>query len=123
MHGAVESRVAALLARADESTVHAVEVLSEQVQRTAAETEAKMHCELLESSSNSWRKRLQRLRRAPLAMAEITTRTVVEGLRRDVQAQIDQNRADNLRKTDEAQRRLAQGYKGAERIDFSIKCF
>ena len=41
VHGVVESQVAALLARADESTVHAVEVLSEQVQRTVAETEAK----------------------------------------------------------------------------------
>ena len=37
-----------------------------------------------------------------------TTRTVAEGLRKDVQAQIDQNRADTLRKTDEAQRRLDQ---------------
>ena len=40
--------------------------------------------------------------------AEVTTRTVAEGLRKDVQAQIDQNRADTLRKTDEAQRRLDQ---------------
>ena len=44
MHSAVESRVAALSARADESTVHAVEVLSKQVQRTAVETEAKASC-------------------------------------------------------------------------------
>ena len=41
MHGAVESRVAALSARADESTTHAVEVLTEQMRQTAAETEAK----------------------------------------------------------------------------------
>ena len=42
MHGMVESRVAALSAHVDESTAHAVEVLSEQVQQTAAETEAKV---------------------------------------------------------------------------------
>ena len=42
------------------------------------------------------------------ATAEITMRTVVEGVRRDIQAQIDQNRADTLRTTDEAQRRLGQ---------------
>ena len=41
MHGAVESRVAALSACADESTMHAVEVLTEQMQRTAVETKAK----------------------------------------------------------------------------------
>ena len=35
-------------------------------------------------------------------------RTVVEGIRRDVQAQIDQNRADTLRRADEAQRKVDQ---------------
>ena len=38
--------------------------------------------------------------------AEVTMGTVVERVRRDVQVQIDQNRADTLRKTDEAQRKL-----------------
>ena len=41
VHGTVESRVAALSARADESTTHTVEVLMEQMRQTAAETEAK----------------------------------------------------------------------------------
>ena len=41
VHGTVENRVAELSARADESTTHAVEVLTEQVRQTAAETEAK----------------------------------------------------------------------------------
>ena len=31
--------------------------------------------------------------------AEVTTRTAVEGMRRDVQAQIEQNRVDALRKS------------------------
>ena len=42
------------------------------------------------------------------ATAEVTTRTVVEGVRRDVQAQIDQNCADTLRRADEAQRKVDQ---------------
>ena len=33
--------------------------------------------------------------------AEITTCTMVEGARRDIQAQIDANRADTLRQTEE----------------------
>ena len=41
MHGAVESRVAALSAHAEESAAHTVEVLSKHVQQTAAETEPK----------------------------------------------------------------------------------
>ena len=37
------------------------------------------------------------------ATAEITMRTVVEGARRDIQAQLDVYRADALRKSDETQ--------------------
>ena len=107
VHGVVESRVAALSARADESTAHAVEVLSEQVQRTAAETEAKAS-RTIGTVVQQLEKEITVAATSTAAMAEITTRTVVEGLRRDVQAQIDQNRADTLRKTDEAQRRLDQ---------------
>ena len=39
---------------------------------------------------------------------EVTTCTVVEGVRRDVQAQIDQNRVDTLHRVDEAQRKVDQ---------------
>ena len=52
VHGAVESRVAALSVRADESTTHAVEVLTERMRQTAAETEAKAS-QTVEPSSNS----------------------------------------------------------------------
>ena len=40
------------------------------------------------------------------AMAEVTMRNAVEGVRRDIQAQLDQNRADALRREEEAQRRV-----------------
>ena len=40
------------------------------------------------------------------ATEEVTTRTVVEGVRRDVQAQIDQNRSDTLRRADETRRKV-----------------
>ena len=42
MHGVVESKFAALSARADASTMHVVEVLSEHVPKSAADTEARM---------------------------------------------------------------------------------
>ena len=42
------------------------------------------------------------------ATAEVTTRTMVEGVRRDVQAQMDKNRADTLHRADEAQRKVEQ---------------
>ena len=107
VHGAVESRVAALSARADESTARVVEVLTEQVQKATAETEAKAS-RTVGTIVQQLEKEITVAATSTAATAEITTRTVAEGLRKDVQAQIDQNRADTLRKTDEAQRRLDQ---------------
>ena len=107
VHGAVESRVAALSARADESTARVVEVLTEQVQKATAETEAKAS-RTVGTIVQQLEKEITAAATSTAATAEITTRTVAEGLRKDVQAQLDQNRADTLRKTDEAQRRLDQ---------------
>ena len=42
------------------------------------------------------------------ATAEATMRTVVEGVRRDIQAQLEQNRADALRREQEAQHRVEE---------------
>ena len=42
------------------------------------------------------------------ATAEITTCIAVEGVRRDIQAQMDQNRTDALRREDEAQKRVQE---------------
>ena len=42
------------------------------------------------------------------ATAEIMMRTVVEGVRRDIQAQIEQTRADALRREQEVQRRIEE---------------
>ena len=40
------------------------------------------------------------------ATAKVTTRTVVEGVQRDIQAQIEQNRVDALRREQKAQHRV-----------------
>ena len=40
--------------------------------------------------------------------AEVKTHTAVEGVRRDIQAQIEQNRADALRREQEAQSRITK---------------
>ena len=95
VHGVVESRVAALSARANESTTHAVEVLSEKVQQTAAETEVKAS-QTVGTIVQQLEKDITAAVTSAATIAEVTMRTVVEGVRRDVQAQIDQNRADTL---------------------------
>ena len=42
------------------------------------------------------------------ATAEVTTHTMVEGVRRDLRAEMDKNCADTLRRADEAQRKVEQ---------------
>ena len=91
VHGAVESQVAALSARADESTTHAVEVLTEQVRQTAAETEARAS-QTVGTVVQQLEKEMTAAATSAAATAEVTTRTMVEGVRRDVQAQMDKNR-------------------------------
>ena len=95
VHGAVESRVAALSARADESTVHAMEFLTEQVRQTVAETEAKVS-RTVGTIVQQLEKEITAAATSATAMAEVTTLTMVEGVRRDVQAQMDKNRVDTL---------------------------
>ena len=50
------------------------------------------------------------------ATAEIKTRTAVEGMRRDVQSQIDQHRKDSRRRDEEARRRMDDIAAGLERL-------
>ena len=95
MHGAVESRVAALSARADESTMHTVEVLTEQMRQTAAETEAKVS-RTVGTVVQQLEQEITAVAMSPAATAQVTTRTMVEGVKRDVQAQMDKNRADTF---------------------------
>ena len=45
------------------------------------------------------------------AIAEITTRMVVEGVRRDIQAQLEQTRVDFFRRETEAQHKIEDIFK------------
>ena len=107
VHSEVKSQVAALLARADESTAHVVELLTEQVQQTAAKTEAKAS-RTIGTVVQQLEKEITVAATSTAKTAEVTTRTMVEGVRRDVQAQMDKNRVDTLCRADEAQRKVEQ---------------
>ena len=78
MHGPVESRVVALSARADESTTHAVEVLTEQMHQTAAETEAKAS-RTIGTIVQQLEKEITAAATSTAATTEVTMRTMVEG--------------------------------------------
>ena len=122
VHGVVESRVAALSARADESTAHAMEVLSEQVQRTVVETEARA-LRTVGTVVQQLEKDIIAAVMSAAATVEVTTRMMVEGVRRDVQAQIDQNRADTLQRTDEGQRKLEQVSNELKELTIQLNAF
>ena len=53
----------------------------------------------------------------------MTTRTVVEGVRRDIQAQIEQNRADALRREQEAQSKITEISKQLQNLTDQLNKF
>ena len=86
VHSAAKSKVAALLAHADQSTTHTVKVLLEHVQKMAGEMEAKTS-RTIDMLVQQLEQEITAAATSTAATAEITTCTVVEGMRRDVQAQ------------------------------------
>ena len=107
VHGVVESRVVALSAHADESTTHTVEVLTEQMRQTMAETEVKAS-RTIGTVVQQLEKEITAAVMSTAVTANVTMRTMVEGVRRDVQAQMDKNHEDTLHRADEAQRKVEQ---------------
>ena len=96
MHGEIESKVSLLAAKAAVSTAHIRDALSKCVGEVVVETEAKTS-HVVGTVAQQLEKEIQAAALSTAATAEIMTRTVVEGMHRDVQAQIEQNRADALR--------------------------
>ena len=105
MHGDVESRVATLAAAADANAARTAEEISSRVKeaveysdaqasRVAADVTQRLEKEIVAAATST------------AATAEITMRTVVEGVRRDIQAQLEQTRVDSLRRETEAQHRI-----------------
>ena len=105
MHDEVKSKVAELSAHADASTMHAVEVLSEHIQKMAVDTEVKMSCNV-GTVVQQLEQEVATAATSTAVMAEIMMRTIVEGMRRDVQVQIEQNRTDTLHRSEEVQHKV-----------------
>ena len=106
VRGEVESRIATLAAAADVSTTCATEEIASCVKQVAeyfnaqmlhvtADVTQRLEHEIVAAATST-------------ATAEVMTHTVVEGVRRDIQVQLDQNRADALRREEEAQHRVQE---------------
>ena len=91
----VKSRVATLAAAADASASRVVMEIVGQVEKVAAYSDAQALCVTAEVMQQLESEILAAVT-STAATADITTRTVVEGVRRDIQAQMDQNRVDAL---------------------------
>ena len=105
VRGKVESCIATLVAAADANTARTAEEISSRVKEAVEYSDAQASRGAVDVA--------QRLEKEIVAAAtstatttEITTRTVVEGVRRDIQAQLEQTHADSLRRETEAQHRI-----------------
>ena len=96
--GEVQGKVALLTACADASAAHAVEVLSGRVQEVVEHSEKQTLC-----VAGAVTQQLEREIK-PAATVEVQTCTAIEGMCRDVQAQIEQNLVDAQRRDDDTQK-------------------
>ena len=122
VHGEVQSKVASLTARADASAAHAVEVLSGRVQEVAEQSQVQTS-RVAVAVAQQLEKEIEAAASSTAATAEIHTRTAVEGMRRDVQAQIEQTRADAQRRDEETQKTIQQIAAGLEQLTKQLNDF
>ena len=88
VHGEIESKVSLLVVQAVASTTHITDALSKRVGEVVAETEAKTS-HVVGMVAQQLAQEIQAAASSTAVMAEITTCATVEGMRRDVQAQIE----------------------------------
>ena len=93
----MESRVAVLAAAANASATRANEEIASRVRQVTEYSDAQA-LRVAVGITQRLEKEIEAAATSIAATAEVTTRTVVEGVRRDIQAQIEQNRADALRR-------------------------
>ena len=95
--GNVESRIATLAAAADTSEAHNAEEISSHVKEVVEYSDAQASRAAVDVTQRL-EKEIVAVVTSTATTAEVTMRTVVEGIRRDIQAQLEQNRADALRR-------------------------
>ena len=101
VRGEVESHVAQMAAAAKANAARAAEHVSAEVKRVAAYSDAQASRVAADVTARLEHE-VQATATNTAATAKLTMRTVVEGVRRDIQAQLDANRADALKRSEEA---------------------
>ena len=101
----VESHVATLAAAADVNAACTVEEILSRMKEAVEYSDAQASHVAVDVTQRL-QKEIVAAATSIAATAELTTRTVVEGVRRDIQAQLEQTRVDSLRRETEAQHRI-----------------
>ena len=101
VRGEVESHVAQMAAAAEANAARTEERVTAEVKRVAAYSDAQAS-KVAADVTARLEQEMQATATSTAATAKLTTRTVVEGVRRDIQAQLDATRADALRRSEEA---------------------
>ena len=107
VRGEVESRIATLAAASEENVARVAAEVDAKVAKVAEYSDARASHVTADVTARL-EKDIQVAALSATATAEVTTRTVVEGARRDIQAQLDVYRADALRKSDETQAQVRE---------------
>ena len=107
VHGQVESKVATLAGKVDASVAHVVEEMTGRVREVAAYSDAQASC-IAETITQQPEQEIQAAGTSTATIAEIQTCTIVEGIRIDVQVQLEQNHADALHRDTESQHKVEQ---------------
>ena len=97
VRGDVESRVATLAAAADASAARTAEEISSRV-KEAVEYSDMQASRIAADVTQRLEKEIVAAVTSTAATAKITMCTVVEGVHRDIQAQLEQTRTDSLRR-------------------------
>ena len=107
VRGEVKSRVATLAAASEENVVRVAAEVDAKVAKVAEYSDARASHVAADVTARL-EKDIQAAASSAAATAEVTTCTVVEGARRDIQGQLDVYRADALHKSDETQAQVRE---------------
>ena len=118
----VESRVATLAAAADASAACTAEEISSRVKEAVEYSDAQAS-RVTADITQQLEKEIVAAATSTTVTAEINMRTVVKGVRRDIQAQLEQTRTDSLRREQEAQHRIEDISKQLQALTMQLNKF
>ena len=122
VRGEVENKVAKLTHHAEASISQAANVLFSQVQQVVAQTSTEMS-RIAEKVTQQLESEINATASSTAVAAEVNTRAAVEGMRRDVQSQLDQIYEDSRHREEEMRRQMDEVATGLEILTKQLNDF